>query len=488
MKKITVSIIVAFLIIVSVYAQSPEKISYQAIIRNSTGELIKSKLVGVQISILYGNSNGKVVYSELHNSETNENGLLTLEIGTGVTGYNFSEIAWSTGDYFIKIETDITGGNNYTIAGVSQLLSVPYALYAKEAGNMPDVSGFANITALNDTAASIRSNMFSGNYNELIEKPDLLLMHLNTKAIQDTAFQIRADIPNVSRFVTTGALSDTIERINAEHAKAIADTTLLLLTYIKKLESVLYQVSEPQALFNAGVSIDDIVAYMKDGAIIKNGLVDTRDNNKYSVLKLGSQLWMSDNLAYLPHVHNNSEFISKGSLAMPAYGVYGYNGNDMLIAKANSYYLEYGVLYNWYAVNTDSLCPAGWHVPTDNEWIILETYLSAKGYNYDSTIGAGSSKIAKAMASTVLWNVSTTSGAVGSDLSINNASGFSALPGGYRLGTDGTSHNEGNHAYFWSISESGVDVLSRLISYNNAGVSKGSSAKTLGLSVRCLKD
>jgi hypothetical protein len=132
MKKIF-SLISSVVFTVSVFAQSPEKMSYQAVIRNSSDQLVTDQSVGIQISILQGSAGGTAVYVETQNQSTNANGLVTLEIGTGATTDDFSSIDWNAGPYFIKTETDPTGGTNYTITGTSQLLSVPYALHAKTA-------------------------------------------------------------------------------------------------------------------------------------------------------------------------------------------------------------------------------------------------------------------------------------------------------------------------------------------------------------------
>jgi len=128
--------IFAFLILANGFAQTPEKISYQAIIRDSNNNLVSNTIIGTQISILKTSINGVAVYTETHSQTTNENGLINLEIGTGTTSDVFSDIDWSTDNYFIKTETDPTGGANYTITGTSQLLSVPYALHAKTASKI----------------------------------------------------------------------------------------------------------------------------------------------------------------------------------------------------------------------------------------------------------------------------------------------------------------------------------------------------------------
>ena len=135
MKKIF--LILALVITTVSLAQTPEKMSYQAIVRNADGNLLSEKTVGMQISVLKSTSSGTAIYIETHSVTTNVNGLVTLEIGMGsvVTG-DFSVINWGDDKYFIKTETDLEGASNYTISGTSQLLSVPYAFHAKTAGNL----------------------------------------------------------------------------------------------------------------------------------------------------------------------------------------------------------------------------------------------------------------------------------------------------------------------------------------------------------------
>ena len=117
-------------------AQSPQKISYQSVVRNSGGQLLANQAIAVKISILQGSENGNVVYAERHTPTTNANGLASLQIGGGtVLNGSMETINWAQGPYFISTETDPNGGTNYTIASTQQLLSVPYALYAETAGN-----------------------------------------------------------------------------------------------------------------------------------------------------------------------------------------------------------------------------------------------------------------------------------------------------------------------------------------------------------------
>lgn len=165
MKRIFTFFTIVFLIGICLpqvaEAQSPEKISYQAVIRNSSNDLITNTSVGMQISILQGSASGAVMYSETQTPTTNANGLVSIEIGEGtVVAGVFANIDWTNGPFFIKTETDPSGGTSYTISGTSQLLSVPYALHAKSAesitGPLAETDPiFGSSQAANITAADI---------------------------------------------------------------------------------------------------------------------------------------------------------------------------------------------------------------------------------------------------------------------------------------------------------------------------------------------
>jgi hypothetical protein len=137
------------------FAQAPQKMSYQSVIRKTDGSLVANTLVNIKVSILQGSASGTASYVETQTVTTNANGLATLAIGggTAVTG-TFASINWGTGTYFIKTETDPAGGTNYTISGTSQLLSVPYALYAGSSQNKGKTSIVITGNITNEQAAS----------------------------------------------------------------------------------------------------------------------------------------------------------------------------------------------------------------------------------------------------------------------------------------------------------------------------------------------
>lgn len=154
MKRIF-TILATVLLTVSVFAQSPEKISYQAVVRDASNNLVTSTPVGMQISIFQGSASGTLVYEETQTPTTNANGLVTIEIGSGI---GFDTITWANGTYFIKTETDPTGGTTYSIAGTSQLLSVPYALHAKTAENVIEVDPVFGASIANGITGSDTTN------------------------------------------------------------------------------------------------------------------------------------------------------------------------------------------------------------------------------------------------------------------------------------------------------------------------------------------
>lgn len=138
-KLITLSAIAV--LVANIFAQPPQLMSYQSVVRTASGELITKQSIGVRTTILRASIIQIIVYQETYspNPSTNENGLLTLQIGSGTasTG-DFSKIDWSNGPYFLRTEIDPKGGTSYSISGQSQILSVPYALYAEKTGSETD--------------------------------------------------------------------------------------------------------------------------------------------------------------------------------------------------------------------------------------------------------------------------------------------------------------------------------------------------------------
>ncbi len=130
-KKTILSIVATVTLSVSLFGQAPEGFKYQAVVRNAQSVIIYDQAVGIQLTIRQGSADGMAVYTETFATTTNAYGLVDLTIGTGTSTDDFSAIDWASGSYFIETAIDVTGGTSYAIMGVSQLMSVPYALHAK---------------------------------------------------------------------------------------------------------------------------------------------------------------------------------------------------------------------------------------------------------------------------------------------------------------------------------------------------------------------
>jgi uncharacterized protein (TIGR02145 family) len=195
--------------------------------------------------------------------------------------------------------------------------------------------------------------------------------------------------------------------------------------------------------------------------------ITDKDNNVYTSVTIGTQVWMVENL--------KTTKLNDGTTAIPLVTDYtawrilttpGYCWYNNEIANKSTY----GAMYNWYAVGTGKLCPTGWHVPSDAEWTTLTTFLGGE------TVTGGKLK----EAGIIHW-VTPNTGAT-------NISGFTALPGGYR-GAYGDFGHIGIRGYWWSVTESGVSVAySRSLGSGEGNVLRGGYEKNNGQSVRCLKD
>ena len=462
------AILAAVLLSASVFAQSPEKMSYQAVIRNANDELVKNQAVGMQISILQGSADGIPVYIETQTPSTNANGLVTVEIGAGTSTDDFTNIDWANGPYFIKTETDPIGGTNYTITGTSQLLSVPYALHAKTAESVSNLNIAGNETAF-DSWDKNQADDFDGQYSSLSDAPSNV-SEFNNDAGYITEFsEVDGDVTNeiqdlqldgnnltITGTATTIDLSAYLDNTDTQLSETKVDTYVAnngyLTTEIDGSITNEIQSLEEVATINNSVNtqIKNVTdpTYAQDAAtksyvdalkqqikILENSLISTGnyklediDGNQYDVVKIGNQAWMSENLKTTKY-NDGSEIplVTDGTtwsnLTTPAFCWY--------IDDA-AYADTYGAYYNWYTIEAGNLCPTDWHIPTDADWSIMENYLIANGYNYDGTITIN--KIAKSLASTTNWTLSTNEGDVGNTdyPAFRNKTGFTAISAGFR--------------------------------------------------------
>lgn len=209
----------------------------------------------------------------------------------------------------------------------------------------------------------------------------------------------------------------------------------------------------------------------------KGSFTDARDQKKYAWVRIGDQVWMAENLAYLPAVSPSNSGSETAPYYYVYYYVYDYEGISVNEAKVTVNYSTYGVLYNWPAANTS--CPQGWYLPTDEEWKVLEKYLGMSISDADSYGIRESSSIGKKMKSTAGWNKNGNG---------DNGSGFTVLPGGHRTDDPGFM-NLGYAASFWSSSDGFAPSFAwyRFLYFSHDGIERRDNIKYWGLSVRCLK-
>jgi uncharacterized protein (TIGR02145 family) len=201
-----------------------------------------------------------------------------------------------------------------------------------------------------------------------------------------------------------------------------------------------------------------------EDTVIRDG-----DGNIYTSVKIGSQLWLVENLKTTRYndgtpIPKVADFSSWASTSDDAYCWYN---ND-----STTYKPAYGAMYNWYAVDKGMLCPVGWHVPSDGEWTALTDFLGG--------LSAASGKLKES--GTTHWN-SPNGGST-------NSSGFTALPGGYRSYTDGAFFSNGDNGSWWSSSTAPVfgAWMRAMTNYETTDVREISTYLEYGMSVRCLKD
>jgi len=196
------------------------------------------------------------------------------------------------------------------------------------------------------------------------------------------------------------------------------------------------------------------------------------DGRKYYYKTIGNQTWMNENLAYLPHIGSAS-----GGLDEPSYYVYDYRGTSRDIARHKENYIVYGVLYNLSAAKT--ACPTGWHLPSDEEWKVLERNLGMRVTDSDGSGWRSFGSVGRKLKSTTRWEDHGNG---------DNSSGFQALPGGYRIAS-GDYDYLGFRADFWSSSPAGEDrAWGRSLKNDSDGVFRSGFDKNNFFSVRCIRD
>jgi uncharacterized protein (TIGR02145 family) len=319
MKRQFILLVSFLLCLTFAQAQTPPlAFNYSAVARDAGGNPIANQTIGIQINIIQNNILGPTVYSENHFETTDDFGLFNLIVGGGaVQSGSMEGISWSTDTFFLNVGMDASGGTNFLTMGITQLLSVPYALHSKTAESLVD-----------------GTTGFSGDYNELTNAPT------NVSAFVNDAGYITSDnAPQLS----VSATGDTLY---------LSSTNWVIIPGISAANEV---------PLNPWLNQD-----------LEYGTMTDQEGNTYATIVIGAQEWMAENLRTSIYrngdpIPNVVEDLDWNSLTSGAWAHYN---ND------SQYEIPYGKLYNGYAlVDPREVCPSGWHVPAYLELIELRNYL-----------------------------------------------------------------------------------------------------------------
>ncbi|MCP4178691.1 MAG: hypothetical protein GY756_13080 [bacterium] len=471
-KKITLvlfTILVHQLLCTAIMAQVPSQFKYQAALRNPDGTIIANESVTVDISILQGSALGTNVLDESHTVTTTAQGLINLNIGSE---NDMSSIDWSSDTYFIEISV------NNTVMGTSQLLSVPYALYAKTV----EIANYNELTNL--------PVLFDGNYNSLTNLPVI--------SFDSDWSSLTGSVPDVSTFANDagyliseadGSVSNEIQNLS----QVLSENNNADLYYITNLA---HPVDDRDAVTKGYV--DNKFDLLR---VAKNGVTDI-DGNHYNGILIGSQVWMAENLKTTHYadgtpIPNVTDKTAWGNLD-------DNNTDDAYCFYNNDPNSEYGALYTWAAAMGDNAyfmgsssnpsgvqgaCPYGWHLPSDAEWKELEMHLGMSQTDANSIQYRGTNQGSKLATDTSLWAFSGDRLANNTDFDI---SGFAALPAGKRSDS-GSMLGISLYTQWWSTTigdDSNVSEMAffRAVKYYRSNIYRNYNEKSKGFSVRCLRD
>lgn len=379
MKKIFILSLITIVFIGNLVSQAPNLMSYQAVIWDASGNLVSEKMVSIKISILQGSMTGTSVYSETHKIQTNINGLVSLMIGGGTSATGkIAEINWGGGSYFLKTETDPTGGVNFSITGTTQLVSVPYSLAS-------------NISNISELARNISTKNIGSPGQTLTIDKDGKMIWVGTNiptvvtggvtTITQTDSKVSGIITSDGGSIITirGFVWSTNPNPNISLSTKTSDG-IGVGTYSSSITGLnpntKYYI-RAYASNSAGTGYGDVVEFVTSISNVTMGvpcpgtpIVKDIDDNTYNTVQIGTQCWMRENLKVTKY--KNDEKIANVLIDRQnaTIGAWSYHLDD-------SYYnSNFGKLYNWYAAtDTRGICPNGWHMPSPEEWQSLRNFL-----------------------------------------------------------------------------------------------------------------
>lgn len=515
MKKIII-VITAIVFCISGFAQSPQKFSYQAVIRDNNNNLVTNAEISMIITILHGSSDGMAIYTNSIRPSTNANGLISIEIGDEAS---FNSINWANGPFFIKTEFDPSGGSNYSVTAISQLLSVPYALHAKSVENIPPIeyNTLLNKPQIPSDLGELSDNsalLFSGDYKDLTNSPELSAVALssdykdlinapelsavalsgdykdliNSPELSAVAlsgdFKDLSNIPDLADVALSGSYNDLTNSpalstvaISGQYNDLTGKPTSISDFNLNANSQRISNLADPVHAKDASTKayVDELIQQVmntfsgdhENFTSLTTGTISDIDGNTYNIVKIGNQWWMAENLKTTKYANGEAipNITVNTTWNTTTEGAWSYYNND------TQYNNSYGKLYNWHAVaDSRNLCPAGWHVPTDVEWTVLTDLLGG----LDVAGGKLKDK------GTTYWNTPNTNA--------TNEVGFTARAGGWRI-TSGSFSSMGNFGRWWTSTQyDATRAWYRHAAYDHERIIRNYLDRNMGYAVRCVRN
>jgi uncharacterized protein (TIGR02145 family) len=492
-----------------IFAQAPGVFNYQAVITNQDGSSLSMQPVSFRVSLLQGEITGTALYTETQQDTTNSYGLVILNIGLGtpVQG-EFAKIDWSKGPYFLKLELDPAGGSDYHHMGTSQLLSVPYSLFAgtvKEVRAPADLGPDESIFQVTNANGDVLFGVYNSGVRIVLDeipgkggRGGFVVGGRTGKGIVDDYLVLNRDTALFTiDDITPGKGGRGGFAVGGRGGSKGNEFQYMVLNGDSTNFYLHQDPSGSSTAFNiVGVNPDNtttpILAVTKDSTNVSTNLnvtkdvnvgggvttdltlrdtgwiTDSRDGQKYRTVIIGTQTWMAENLRAInfqagpPIMYLNATSDTTWKNIMAPARTY-YNADSVL------YYKKYGGLYNWYAASAPgNACPLGWHVPSLTEWQTLITFAGT------ATVAGGALKSIE----DGIWNAPNTGA--------SDVHNFAAMPGGYATPYEWL----GNYGYYWTTTPSSATTAYCIV-FNYDGshvVIPSNPIKQMGYSIRCVKN
>jgi uncharacterized protein (TIGR02145 family) len=460
------------------FAQAPNKMSYQAVIRNSNNVLVSNHAVGMRISILQGTATGTSVYTETQNPSTNANGLIAIEIGTGiVVSGSFSNIDWANGPYFVKTETDPNGGSNYTLTGTSQLLSVPYALHAKTALNgvpsgsqhgqmLTNCDGNLTWTFNGQCPASVTTfncadTVHTGTlYNTIVASG---IISGITYTGGNGGFYGAQTIPSsgvigLTATLAAGTLSSgsgtlTLTITGTPTSEGVASFTIVMGNKTCTLQRTVLA-TPPTPTWPAGT-------------VFCNGTPTAIVNVTYPIT---GKTWMDRNLGASQAATSSTDAAAFGDLYQWGRAA---DGHQCRSSATSSNLSSTDQPNHANFILTTNFSPFDWRSPQNNN-----LWQGVNGVNNPCPSGYRLPTFTELEAERTSWSQNNSTGAFNSPIKLPLS--------GFRINASGSLNSVGSNGHFWSSTV--VGNVSWCLNFNSGSANIVYDGRGFGFSVRCLKD